>query len=224
MNIFCRIFSLFEYFCIQCGMKLSSLFLRCLNLKYTNVENCGSYALEIIGSTLYIYFQDSNGLTDWKNNLDFPARLKKGSDGIDYMCHRGFLRVWRSIEPYITPHICNKDYRSIIIVGYSHGGALAYLCHEHAWSLRSDIQNSIFGYGFGAPRVLWGLKSFLIRKRWNSFTVIRNIDDIVTHLPPALFGYLHAGTLLKIGAKGKYSGIDAHRPESILSELKLYEK
>ena len=205
-------------------MKLNSLFLRCLNIEYTNVENSGSYAIEPIGSTLYIYFQGSDGLTDWKNNLDFPAKVKKGQDNIDFLCHRGFLRVWSSIEPYVTPHICNKRYKSIVIVGFSHGGALACLCHEHVWSLRPDIRNKIFGYGFGAPRVLWGLRSLLIRKRWRSFTVIRNIDDIVTHLPPALFGYFHVGTLLEIGTKGKYTRIDAHRPESIKEELRLYEK
>jgi hypothetical protein len=56
--------------------------------------------------------------------------------------------------------------------------------------------------------------------RWERFTVIRNIDDIVTHLPPRALGYTHVGHVLEIGEKGTYSRVDAHRPENILAELK----
>ena len=55
-------------------------------------------------------------------------------------------------------------------------------------------------------------------------TVVRNIDDIVTHLPPKILGFTHVGKMLEIGKRGKYSSVDAHRPENIMRELLEYEK
>jgi hypothetical protein len=68
--------------------------------------------------------------------------------------------------------------------------------------------------------VLWGKRTEDILSRWKRFTVVRNVDDLITHLPPRVLGYFHVGSLLEIGEKGKYSRIDAHRRESILAELR----
>lgn len=194
-------------------MKLESLFRRCLSIEYIHIEGDGSYAYERIGNTLYLYFECSNGKLDWKNNLDFPIKAYKG-----LFIHRGFLRVFKSIVPYVEGLILDTSLDEIVITGYSHGGALACLFCEYAWFVRSDLRGKIQGYGFGAPRVMWGILG-KNRHRWDGFYVIRNINDIVTHLPPALFGYRHVGTLIKIGVRGKYSVIDAHRQENILNEL-----
>ena len=93
------------------------------------------------------------------------------------------------------------------------------MCHEYIWFNRPDLREKIVGYGFGCPRIFWGLKPKKLAIRWKSFTVIRNIDDIVTHVPPLIFGYSHIGNIIKIGKRGKYSMVDAHRPENILKEL-----
>lgn len=196
-------------------MTLESLFKRCISINYTHIKGAGSYAYEIIGDTLYIYFEKSNGALDWKNNLDFPARAYKGCG---CFAHRGFLRVWKSILPYIKDIISISHFDKIIITGYSHGGALAVLCHEYIWFNYPYLRDYLKSFGFGAPRVIWGFLGEK-RHRWDTFTVIRNVNDLVTHLPPALFGYRHVGTLLKIGSKGKYSMVDAHRQENILNEL-----
>ena len=201
-------------------MNLYGLFRRCLEIPYTRVDNSGDYAYERIGGTLYVYLEKSSGAEDWKNNFDFPVRAYKDMDGGIWYAHRGFARVWKSIEPYIKPHALDPTVEEIVTVGYSHGGGLAVLCHEYVWYNRPDIRENIYGYGFGAPRVIWGVKSARHLSRWERFTVIRNIDDVVTHVPPSLLGYFHVGTLLEIGQRGKYSQIDAHRPESYLSELK----
>ena len=87
-----------------------------------------------------------------------------------------------------------------------------------------DLRDNLYSYGFGCPRVLWGSKTKEIINRWEKFTVVRNIDDIVTHLPPKILGYFHVGNLLEIGKKGKYSKVDAHKSENILIELKEYQK
>ena len=219
------------------------LFKECLGASYTQVENAGSYALERIGNTLYIYFEGSNGAVDWKNNFDFfpkaqqnifrnigcrfgilkshcAAPIKPYKDmTYKWYAHRGFLRVWKSIEPYVAEQISDKRIKKIITVGYSHGAAIAVLCHEYVWFHRPDLREKINGYGFGCPRVFWGMQTKETKERWRRFEVIRNIDDIVTHVPPVWLVFSHVGSVITIGKRGRYSKIDAHRSENILKEL-----
>lgn len=199
-------------------MTLEALFCRCLDINYVHVENAGDYAMEQDGETLYIYLEHSNGDEDWKNNLDFPARAYKRMGKTAWYAHRGFLRVWKSVEERLDEAILSTKASKIVVTGYSHGGALAVLCHEYIWFNRPDLRRSLLGFGFGAPRVIWLPKSE-IAERWQSFTLVRNPDDAVTHLPPEFLGYRHIGNILNISEKGSYSPIDAHRPENILGSL-----
>lgn len=203
-------------------MNLVQLFQKCVNAEYVHVENSGDYYVEQDGSTLYIFLECSNGHEDWKNNFDFPAKPYKRMGKTVWFAHRGFLRVWKSIENYIKPYIINPEVKKIVTVGYSHGAAIAVLCHEYIWYNRPDLRENIEGYGFGCPRVFWGLRLRHIINRWNRFAVIRNIDDIVTHVPPAIFGYSHVGTLQEIGREDKYNPVNAHRPENITQELERF--
>ena len=52
---------------------------------------------------------------------------------IPYYVHRGFLAAWKEVEDIIINKISNPAYKQIVTVGYSHGGALAGLCHECVW-------------------------------------------------------------------------------------------
>ena len=204
-------------------MRMSELFYRCVHIAYTHVENGGDFAVERHGSVLYIYLQCSDGSEDWKNNLDFPAVPYRRMGRTVWFAHRGFLRVWKSMEPYLARLILDSVVKKIVSVGYSHGAALAVLCHEYVYFHRPDLHENIFGYGFGCPRVIWGVRTQGVCERWKYFTTVRNLNDLVTHLPPALFGFFHVGKMLEIGARGRYSPIDAHRPESILAELRRME-
>lgn len=202
-------------------MKLSELFYETLHADYVHLDSGADYAISREGDTLYIYFEASDGATDWKNNLDFPAMRK---DGSLLLIHRGFLRVFESVRPVVSAVASEREIDSIVISGYSHGGALAVLCYDEVLRLRPDLQGNIVGYGFGAPRVFFGIKTRRLARRFADFTVIRNTDDLVTHLPPRALGYFHVGKLLTVGDRGKYSRIDAHRPENIMRELLAYEK
>lgn len=200
-------------------MQLSQLFERCLGADYTTLANSADVVLEQTGNTLYIYLESSDGGEDWRNNLDFPTVPYRPMDSTVWRAHRGFTRVWKTVESYLAPTIADPTIEHIVTVGYSHGGALAVLCHEYVWYHRPDLREHIEGYGFGAPRVVWGVLSRELAVRWERFTVVRNLDDIVTHLPPRALGYTHVGQMLEIGEKGTYSRVDAHRPENILREL-----
>lgn len=199
-------------------MKLTQLFERTLSAPYIQLsENAASYYAERKGDTLYLFFEKSNGATDWKNNLDFPARPYRDMEN-GWFVHRGFLRVFKTIEPHIAPLVRDPRVHRIVISGYSHGAALALLAHEYCMYHRPGL-GAIEGYGFGCPRVVWGPLGKRVKSRFRRFTVVRNCRDIVTRLPPALLGFRHVGNILHIGLGKDYSGVDSHRPEAYLAEL-----
>lgn len=188
-------------------MDLLNLYKRCLSAKYTSVENQGDYAIKQIGTKLYLFFEWSDSATDWLNNFDFPA--KPYSDmGTTWYCHRGFLKVWKSIEPYVKDAIMRPSVKSVTIVGYSHGAAIATLCHEYVWFNRPELRDKLEGYGFGAPKVFWGRMSEELKERWKNFHPVRNINDIVTYVPPIFFGFTHVNDVIQIGEKGKLAQRD----------------
>ena len=204
--------------------KLSELFKKCLDVEYIHVAESADYYIETEGKRLYIYLQCSNGIEDWINNFDFPISVYKRENDKRWFCHRGFLRAFSALMPYVKESIDNFSIDSCTVVGYSHGGALAILCYEYIWFWYPELRDNLIGYGFGAPRVLFGKRDSDFINRWRNFKVIRNLDDIVTHLPPVVLGYFHASEVLNIGERGKYSCIDAHRPENILRELMIFEQ
>lgn len=180
-------------------MKLSQLFYNCAYfIKYSQVGNSVNYAFVEEGTILYIYFQGSNSTTDWIRNFLFAKRPYKDME-VPYRVHRGFLAAWKEVEDLVIEKIRNPKWTKIITIGYSHGGALAGLCHECVWFWRPDLRDVIEGYGFEAPRFYasWKVREDL-KERWARFLVIRDNNDIVTHCPPFIFGYCHVGDLLKI--------------------------
>ena len=193
-------------------MELYDAFQECVELgeKYVHVENGADYFLRYDGSTLKIFFECSNGREDWRSNFQFfvvPWVPYKHMTCI-WLCHRGFLKLWKSIEPYIKDDILNPKVERIEIVGYSQGAAIAVLCYEYAKFFRPTIE--VEGVGFGCPRVFWGIVPKQVRERFRDFKVIRNGHDLVTHVPPMLLGYRHVSKVVKIGHT---NFINDHRPE-----------
>ncbi len=201
---------------------LRELFSECLSRTYQTAENAANFDVEQNDGTLFIYFEHSRGSEDWRNNLNFRIRPYGDMHPVWY-CHAGFLRVFKSVLPHVAPYIEAPDTRRIVIVGYSHGGALAVLCHEAAWYRRPDIRKHIRSFAYGAPRVLFGSVPKVVRERFQELYLIQNRDDLVTHLPPAVLGYHHVGNIITIGERGVFSPVDAHRPESYLAALEAME-
>ena len=207
-------------------MTLEELYRRCVYIAYNHVENDGDYATEKIGDTLYIYFQCSHSKIDWKNNFDFPAR-PYSEMGVKWRAHRGFLRVWKSIKPYIKDAVADESVKKIIVVGYSMGAAIATFCHEYVWYNRPDLRETgLEGYGFGCPRVYWGIMKKELKERWKHFHPIRNCGDIVTHVPPALFGFKHVNKVynlknkkLKENPRKLLKRVDAHMVDNYIYSL-----
>lgn len=222
-------------------MNMAELFHRCAyDVVYQQVGDSVNYAFEedITNHTLYIYFQGSNSITDWVRNFLFPAKPYKDM-GVTYRVHRGFLAAWKTVEDIIikkvteidSPLLCFK-WKRIVVVGYSHGGALAGFCHECIWFHRPDLRRAgLVGYGFEAPRFYAGFKvKECLKQRWETFNIIRNRNDIVTHCPPFILGYTHVNKVIKIGKNADVKSyhrphcVGAHYPdkvyESLLEEIK----
>ena len=194
-------------------------------MNYTHTENDGDYAYTINGNTLYLFFQQTKGSTDWKNNFKFPAKAYKDSETTLYV-HSGFLKVWKSIKKEIKDLLFYAPVDEVVIVGYSHGAALAGLCHEYIWFNRPDLREGekLQTYAFGCPRFLFGPLKKEIKERFKNFYPFRNHTDIVTHVPPVIFGYRHVGNLIKIGKEQKYSPVDSHRDYAYIEALEELSK
>lgn len=193
-------------------------FEKCLELEpeYIHVDNDASfYVRKGKYGKVYIYFEWSNGATDWKNNFDFPAKPYRKMGDV-WFCHRGFLKVWKTIEPCIAGYILAPSTNEIEIVGYSHGGAIAQLCYEYVRFHRPDVV--VTGIGYGAPRVVWGPVKKEVKDRFAGFLVVKNGRDIVTTLPPKWLGFRNLGSVLHVNL-GSEGPIDDHRPENYLEML-----
>lgn len=198
---------------------LCDLFDKCLKAEYIHVENDGSYSTYMIDNTRYVFFQHSNGKQDWINNFDFPSKAYKDMD-IPWRCHRGFLKVWKSISPYMDKIIALQDFRKCVVVGYSHGGALSSLCFEYIWYNLPKIRENLYGVSYGSPRIFYGKKNYdFLKERFSKYINVINSDDIVTKVPPRLLGYRHMGKILNIGRDKHFLSINSHRPESYKKSL-----
>lgn len=193
-----------------------SIFRQVLDVPYTHTERGGSYYRKRLGSRLSIFFEKSNGCGDWRDNLDFPAVPYRQMQETWY-CHRGFLTVWKDIQPYLEEEILNRQVNSILIAGYSHGGAIAQLCYEFCRYHRPDCK--LEGYSFGSPRVVFGKLPKSVNDRFCGFVMIKNRGDIVTHLPLRFLGYRDVGTLVTLFSERQQGPFSAHTPEAYLSAL-----
>lgn len=229
---------------------VAKLFHKCAyEVSYKQIGDSVNYAFEEVDDTLYIYFQGSNSITDWVRNFLFGKKPYKDME-IPYKVHRGFLAAWKTVEDVIIGKIgeCSyepviekgakrarlaKQYKfnKVVIIGYSHGGALAGFCHECVWFHRPDLRESgLVTYAFEAPRFFaqYRVKPEL-KERWATFYVFRDGSDIVTHCPPRLFGYTHVGSIINI--KGDTSlvtnkipkFVKYHYPQVVYDALLKYE-
>lgn len=185
-------------------MTLRDLFNKCLNATYKTVPDTkGDYKTMRSGTKLFLLLECSNQQEDWKNNFDFPAKPYRDMPK-KWKAHRGFVKVWKSIIPYIEEAVADPTITQIITIGYSHGAALACLAQEYVWYNRPDIRDNCYAFAFEPPRVFCGWRiPAKLKERWANLYVFRNGKDIVTHVPPVIFGFKHVGNFIHIGKSRK---------------------
>jgi triacylglycerol lipase len=138
---------------------------------------------------------EPDNLRDWATDAKF--RMVETPIG---MVHRGFWEAASEVMDDIKYTLRNidKDQR-IIATGHSLGGALANLC---AVLLDRD-GHDVRLVTFGAPRVFGAADAKIhgAKLHGRAFRVVNN-NDVVTRVPPRVFGYSHFGNLLYIDHDG----------------------
>jgi hypothetical protein len=132
--------------------------------------------------------------------------------------HDGFWTALDSVYKGIAAEIVKQGgfkQKKVFVTGHSLGGALATLC---AVRLQKDKYGSPVVYTFASPRV--GNDKFqaafrLTHRRWV------NQNDLVTQLPPEIFGYRPIGTFDHILANGKVQ-LNAQESASPLGEVQQF--
>ena len=194
---------------------ISRLFRECLSAEYLHVGGA-SCAFLLEEGKLTVFFEESNGIEDWIQNLDFPAEAYR-----DMYVHGGFLESFQKLLPLLEKELINPQISAVTLVGYSHGGALATLCHEYIYSEYPTLRPQLQSVVFGAPRVLHESITEAVFERFDRLLRVENIGDIVTLLPPNALGFRHVGHRFPIGRAGKYGPFSAHRAENYLLELEM---
>ena len=148
---------------------------------------------------LSITFRGTDSLKDWKADFSFWKKtIAYGNHQSRIRVHHGFyglytqLGVRDRIMSEIVPGV-----NRVLIAGHSLGAALAVLCAVDVQynEPELDIETILFG----CPRV--GNKAFALsyNKRVDKTVRIENGCDIITKVPPAIFGFRHVGAKLHVG-------------------------
>lgn len=152
------------------------------------------------GEILSIAFRGSDAPKDWRTNLAFCKKvIPYNNSASKIKVHAGFIRAYKEpqirerLQALVTPGI-----RRVELCGHSYGAALAVLC---AVDLQYNFPDRDFEVMlFGCPRV--GNRAFQRSYNRRVFKTLRveNGNDIVSKLPPALWGYRHVGIRIHVGA------------------------
>ncbi|OKH18757.1 lipase family protein [[Limnothrix rosea] IAM M-220] len=143
-------------------------------------------------------------IADWATNTK-AIRTNFSEDKTLGTVHRGFNAALNSLWPELETEIqaLRTANQTIWLTGHSLGGALATLATAKLHLDNSQIPVSGL-YTFGQPRV--GSQKFSIA--FNSqlknitFRCVNN-NDVVTRVPPQIFGYSHVGRLMYFDARGR---------------------
>lgn len=193
-------------------MSLKDLFIECTGNGWTTAGL--DVQFKVVNRVLF--FQCSNGKSDWRYNFRAYGDVYKSSD-VEFIGHKGFNELWESVRKDIEA--LDFDY----IVGYSQGGALAVRAHENYFH-RFGFQ-PLQTWVFGCPPSIYAPTEEL-KRRFTKVVNIHNFNDIV-HAAPALIGYDHVGVNRTLSLRGiKRAGdwtllqwLSGHTPDQYIQAL-----
>ena len=102
--------------------------------------------------------------------------------------HRGFKTEVDDLWPMIETALMDND-QPLYICGHSLGGAMATICAGRCY-LSHIESNPVELFTYGSPRV--GDSRYINYVNMDHYRFVNN-NDIVTRVPPVLFGYRHCG-------------------------------
>ncbi|KAI9010312.1 lipase [Phycomyces nitens] len=143
-----------------------------------------------------LVYRGSASIDNWIANLEFIRKDYPPVAGASV--HIGFYDSYIQSQSIVLTTVRAQltsypSYR-IVVTGHSLGGAIAPFAALDLYQRDSRISNeNIFIYTYGGPRI--GNDEFAYYLTSTGITYERTVNnrDIVVHLPPQSFGYLHAG-------------------------------
>ncbi|GHV18616.1 hypothetical protein FACS189425_07730 [Clostridia bacterium] len=171
---------------------------RCIS--FENCEEVGvQYYIGQKNDVLIVAFRGTDSLQDLATDLDFWAKhVPYDNPDSKIRVHSGFIKAYKSdcVRARIHKFVDNSV-NTIYVTGHSYGAALALLC---ALDLQYNYPEKYYEVTvFGCPRV--GNRAFVksYNKRLIKTIRFENGNDVVTKIPPALFGFKHAGVRIHLG-------------------------
>ncbi|KAI8354197.1 lipase [Blakeslea trispora] len=146
--------------------------------------------------TIYLGFRGSKTASNWVTNLNTVLTDYTAVSGTKV--HQGFYNAAKSAInsyfPVIQSQLNSYPSYKVVVTGHSLGGALATFAGMELFQREKRLGPSNLSiYTIGQPRV--GNPAFAYYVQGTGITVSRsvNLRDIVPHVPPANFGFLHPG-------------------------------
>lgn len=180
------------------------------SIKYYSRDNAEFFCFED-DKNKYFVFMGSNEFKDWLYNFFFFKReipYKESGTNPKIKVHSGFFEMYLKLredalyEAYLTS-------KPIIVIGHSLGSVIATFA---ALDFQYNVQVMPMAFITGTPRVgnYYFKKSY--NKRVPTTVRITKGNDIVSHLPPRLFGFDHVAEegYLHIGNKFSLRFISDH--------------
>jgi predicted lipase len=184
------------------------------------------YSIEKYDDLLLIKFRPTTDSTDWKFNFKFFAKKFEIYQGSNIYAHEGFSQQYLACRNEVLDSAYQNDIKKIFVAGYSLGGALTQLCIEDiVWHFKD--KKEIYGVSYEGPRAFKA--NFMVKTTVKDFiTLVKCRADIVTHVPPAIFGFRFYGKKVNIGHwydvfKWPFFA-KAHMPDSVRDNLDAYNK
>lgn len=167
-----------------------------INNKQTDIQ----YILRVYENSILIAFRGTDSAKDIASDMQFFKKtVCHMPGGRKIRIHSGFYKSYTDAKIFdkIVKYITDKTKR-IEITGHSYGGALALICAADLAHRFTHIDYEVVV--FGTPRT--GNKAFadFFNEYIPNTSRIENRGDIITKLPPPLFGYRHVGKTYKIGS------------------------
>lgn len=160
-----------------------------LNMTQTDAH---AYLWKTGDKSMIVSFRGTHNLKDFSNCMDI-RQCRYSFRQYNVGVHNGVMKMFQSLEPYLTECFLENNIKVITFCGHSLGGSIATVAAAYYGSMFNN-RKTISCHTFGAPKV--GDKEFA---QWFADSVNESIrviipGDLVTMLPPCIgkHGLRHA--------------------------------
>ncbi|NQT57356.1 MAG: lipase family protein [Bacteroidetes bacterium] len=193
-------------------------------LDYFGHPQTNTMGLAIVdNNTLHLVFRGTEAPKNKiDNDINWQYSLKPifFQENPQFKAHKGMQDKYKGVYQDVHERIKSFNGSQIILIGHSAGGMIAMLAYLDLTRSYPDKQFS--AVTFGTPRIFNRAAARELNDEKRKIFRFVTEKDFFPILPPALFGYRHTGTLIRLGeASLKPYSRDAHYPGYQVELFKL---